>query len=40
MKVKIIEEEDRQTEPVWWQLIRYTGPCVVSAYTLVKIIMN
>ena len=40
MKVKIIEEEDRQTEPVWWPLIRYTGPCVVSAYTLVKIIMN
>lgn len=40
MKVKIIEEEDRQTETAWWPLIRYTGPCVVSAYTLVKIIMN
>lgn len=40
MKVKIIEEEDRQTEPAWWPLIRYAGPCVVSAYTLVKIIMN
>ena len=40
MKVKIIEEEDRQTEPTWWPLIRYAGPCVVSAYTLVKIIMN
>lgn len=40
MKVKIIEEEDRQTEPPCWPLIRYAGPCVVSAYTLVKIIMN